>query len=757
MMRPGVLVVVSSALLFLFGPVGPHLMPSSAAWSAGLLVDELYPSAPDGAEYFVLVCTAYQVPLDGWTVTDGEGTVSLKGGVVLATGERLVVSCDPSSYLAAFGEMPDIGLDGSYGGDTFSLSGTFRMADDGDGLSVITPDGIVSDVVAYGDSAAPIAGWMGGPVPAPRAGEVFRRVRGASGPLDTDCASDWFNFREHRYGYTEWPPVSAQVPAGQLTAFVSPECSLACILDEIDRACESIRLCAYEASSPEVCLSLCHALRRGVDVKVLVDGAPAGGISDDGLAFLSVLEAGGGDVREFTTVQEGSVRHVLALHAKYIVVDSMRSVVLSENFVDDGLPGDIAFGNRGWGVAFTSPLLSSYLARVFDDDCRADRKDVMDWGLDPRNDPLASLPCPERPERAVFAPLPAVSGEDSRVALLVSPDLSRSEPYLCGLVRGSSSIIAEQFQADALWESRWTGAASPSPLITAIGDAVRSGGTADVLLDSSWYNTERNSAAAASLSAVGANARLMADASPVTALHNKGLVLDSGRTIVSSNNWVCASYARNRELAAVITSGDIASYFTGVFALDWAPDSSPPSAEAGTDASAAPGEAVSLSACGSADDRSIVEWEWDVGCDGTVDGSGPTFDFSREYPSTVTVSLTVTDAWGNSGVDEVTLTFGTPTAGSGPVDGSAVTLGDAAAAVSLVAVPLLLALRKTLISRLRDCLSACSGQGSSRTATSRGSLRSSSARSGRRILRRSTSRSTTSGRKVSSSSRRPGG
>lgn len=757
-MRTDVLVVVSTALLFLFGPVGPHHDAcASASQSQGIVVEEFYASAPDGAEYFVIVCTGYQTLLDGWSVTDGEGTVTFAGGTVLVTGGRLAVSWDPASYASAYGRQPEVGLDGSLGAGLFTSSGTFRLADDGDSIAVLSPSGEPSDVVVYGDSALPQVGWAGDAIPPPRSGEVLKRIRGATGPVDTDAATDWFHFREHRYGHTSWAPVSATVPAGQLTAFVSPECSLECVLNEIGKARESIRMCAYELSSPEVCEALVSALGRGVSVSVLVDGSPAGGMSEDGMAFLSVLEASGADVKEFTTVQDGSVRHVLALHPKYMVVDCVRTVVMSENFVQAGLPGDTVSGNRGWGVAFTSSFLSSYVSCVFDDDSRRSRKDVLDWGSDPRNDPQAALPPSDHPARTVFFPLPLVSTEEARVGLQVSPDCSPTEPYLCGLIDASSSLLAEQFQADTDWESRWTGNASMSPVVSAIAEVILSGGTASVLLDSSWFNLERNSACASALRDAGVDARLLMDASPLSAVHNKGLVLDSMTTVVSSNNWVSSSYARNRELAAVVASAEVASYFSEVFSADWVPDSSPPMASAGADIFVGPGSTADLSASGSVDDRAIASYEWDVGGDGSVDGDGLSFEVVRTTPSRVTVVLRVTDSWGNTAEDAVLVTFGEP--GADDPDGATDDgpMGDAMLVAALVAAPALMALRKTLITRLRDCLSACCGPGSSRPATSRVSSRSSRARSGRPTPPRCISQCTTSGLKASSSSRRRGG
>jgi Phosphatidylserine/phosphatidylglycerophosphate/cardiolipin synthases and related enzymes len=54
-----------------------------------------------------------------------------------------------------------------------------------------------------------------------------------------------------------------------------------------------------------------------------------------------------------------------------------------------------------------------------------------------------------------------------------------------------------------------------------------------------------------------------------THLHNKGVVIDRKRVVVSSTNWSENSIARAREAGVPIECPEVASYFADVFDFDW--------------------------------------------------------------------------------------------------------------------------------------------------------------------------------------------
>ncbi|HEX9908884.1 MAG TPA: phospholipase D-like domain-containing protein, partial [Thermoplasmata archaeon] len=457
---------VSSALLFLSIVLAPHHLSSaelaihsSDLESAQVIISEFYPCGLQDDEYLVLEnIGGGDADLYNWTVTDLEGALRFVSHVIIAPGGRMVISANSSSYLQAFARLPDAQM-GDDGCSTLSCSGTFRLADAGDSISLKTLADAPADFVKYGTCTEDGIGWTGLSVPALKKGEVAKRIGPPGAPLDTDSARDWMPFREHRYGFTAFSPCGESVDAGDVTAFVSPDCGLSSVVTAIDGASRVIRLCSYELSSEAVCTALAKALWRGVSVRILVDGAPAGGMTESQLVCLSFLQDSGADVRILLgNLSQKTVQHVGPLHAKYIVLDDSGGVVLSENFVESGLPEDPYEGNRGWGVAFENERLAQYLACLFDEDSRLTRQDVRSWADDPRYVPGLSLAWSEvfSPRCGIIGPHTTVAG--SRVTIIPSPDCSLMEPFIAPMIAGADRFLVEQFQADLLWRDRWTGA-----------------------------------------------------------------------------------------------------------------------------------------------------------------------------------------------------------------------------------------------------------------------------------------------------------
>lgn len=610
---------------------------------------------------YVTICSQGDEDIDlaGWSLTDGEGSLVFREGAVIGGGCQVCISFNSSSYSSAYGQPPDYSVDYFDGVASVQIDGTFRLADDGDSIALIDSDGAEVDFVLFGDAEPTSDAWIGPALPAPRKGEVIRRIPSLA---DTDTAADWQHFREFRYGYTEHRPLRLLVEPGNLTAFVSPDCSLDTVLDMISSARESIRLCAYELDSSNVFEALIAALDRGVGVRTLIEGSPVGGMSQGGIAALSRLADAGAEVTVLSgNLRNGVVKHVSAMHSKYIVVDCDGLVVLSENFVDDGLPVDKVFGNRGWGIAVRNQGLAQYMSAVFDEDVRPGRPDVVDWRTDERfDDDIAVGDIADSPHTEGIL-LPFISTSPAEVELCLSPDCSITAPFLCDVIAASHDICIEQFQTDLLWATRWSDSESLSPLLAKVVEMLRAGGSCRMLLDSTWFNLDRNGEVADALTAVASVEstdgafEMMHESSPITVAHNKGMLADGEVAVVSSNNWVYASFAKNRELAAIVHSAEVTDYLLRAFKLDWYPDVMAPVIEASAEVVVSCGDWVTLSTACCSDDRLVVDYSWDIGCDGTVDGDGRELRFLVTTPGVTEVLLTVADGWGNEATTVMTV------------------------------------------------------------------------------------------------------
>lgn len=663
-MRRRFVLAVSSALLFLSVVLAPHHFSQelqtgtseATNWPSSVLISEFYPCGLADDEYLVLSNSGSSaVNLRNWTVTDGEGLLRFVADVVVGAEDSLVISTNASSYLSAFGAEPDIWLGSPSLGELVSLKGTFRMGDSGDSLCLLSPVGNSVDFVVYGACSESSGAWTGPTCSAFRRGEVAKRIPLSNGFQDTDSSRDWMPFREFRYGYTEFEPFEIRLPAGAVTAFTSPDCALVFITEAVRSASASVKLCAYELSSSSLCRELLAARDRGVSVSALVDGTPAGGMSQAELACLSVIARAGVDTMILTgNLADARVRHVGPLHSKYMVIDGRQSILLSENFVESGLPRDTVMGNRGWGISVISEKLAGYLKTLFESDSRCDRPDIARWEDDARYAPAAVLPITGEPEHTEAALAPFTTTSDAVTRVFVSPDSSVVSPFLLEPLRASTTMLIEQFQVDLHWTTRWADSECISPLVDALTQSMLGGGATQLLMDSSWFNFERNSEVVSYLISVSGalglkgECRLLDNRSPITVLHNKGAVLDGRLTLVSSNNWGYSAFARNRELAAIVDSVEVADYFARAFRMDWEPDTEPPVAVCGEDVTVSLGELVHLDASASSDDRAIVHWEWDLHSDGSVECEGRRFEFVAAQPGSYSVLLTVEDAWGNT-------------------------------------------------------------------------------------------------------------
>jgi len=691
-MRRERVLAVSSALLFMSVALTPcHCLSSDRVGAeavpaeASILISEFYPCGLLDDEY-VKLRSATQIPVDlrNWSLTDGEGVLRFCQDQWLQPSASLIISMNSSSYFSAYGVYPDISTTDPRTQRNISLNGSWRLSDAGDSLALLDSRGTVVDFVVYGNCSDTSPCWNGPPISALRKGEVGKRIATGIYCQDTNSRMDWQPFREYRYGYTEFEPLETTVAPGALTSFVSPDCSLEVVTETLGSARSSIRLCAYELDSVAVCTSLLQAAARGVSVQVLLDGAPAGGISEREKTCASVLAAGGVHLDMLNgNLGLKIVQHIGPLHAKYAVVDTRTSIVLSENFVESGLPVDKLCGNRGWGVRIEDSNVARYLAALFDSDSRTSRSDVLEWKTDARFDAHAVLPASPQVNHTRGILDPFRSTCESRIKLVPSPDGSLIAPFAGSMLSSASSIKTEQFQVDLLWDTRWDESPCPSPLLEALEVAMSRGASVEMLLDSTWFNLEMNSDVVAHMASNVLNGswagefKLSDSSGPVTVLHNKGAVVDGGRVLISSNNWGYSSFARNRELAAILESNELAAYFSKAFVFDWTPDDTAPNADAGEDQTVDLGEQVRLDGGGSSDDRVVAHWAWDIDEDGETECTTEQTLFFATKPGRIEISLTVEDAWGNRGYDTISIEIrpdGSPTSYGGDSVGGFVVL-----------------------------------------------------------------------------------
>ncbi|WP_439026077.1 phospholipase D-like domain-containing protein [Haloarchaeobius sp. DT45] len=453
-------------------------------------------TAGERGEY-VVVTFPERTNLTGWSIGDDEATAALPN--VTVSG-RVVFTADPEAVRPDVADRP------------LTVPDFPALANSGETL-----------VLARGD-------------------RVVHRFGYARAP----SAETWTGDRWVPYGATDFAP--ATTGATTVRAFVTPDTRVP--LDAIRAADERVVLAGYTFTSVRVTDALVAAAQRGVAVRVLVDGGPVGGTSEQQVARLDRLGRAGVAVR----VLGGPAARYDFHHAKYAVADD-RALVLTENWKPSGSGGR---ANRGWGVELRGASADS-LARVFEADWSA--HDTIPWHA--VRDGVTTVPAApatgDYPSR-----IDAETVSVDRVRVLVAPD--NAERRLTALVRGANhSVRVEQMAVESV----------ETPLVRAAIAAARNGTRVRILLSSAWYAEEENARVAAELDRLAAredldlDAKLVAPDGRFEKVHAKGVVVDRRHVVVGSVNWNRHSLRENREVAVVLTGDEVGRYYAAAFDADW--------------------------------------------------------------------------------------------------------------------------------------------------------------------------------------------
>jgi len=574
---------------------------------SGLVLTEVCPGRP--VEYVVITNRGPSVSLFNVTIDDGEGEVRIDKDIVLDRSSSIGVTVNRTIFSSLRPNLDCL----QKGDDGIAWSGRFTLADDGDDVGLFS-GGVLMDRVIYGKVQFTGEGWTGPSVESVTKGHAVIR-EGA----DTNGSTDW----------AVVPPGRSSFPALTCQAIVEPfsvpENAVGRLLRELSQAARTVNCSLYEITDACIVNALAACSLRGVEVNVLIEGQPVGGLSEASLNASASLQAHGVLVKELRSFE--SYKRYDYLHAKYMIVDSRRVVIMSENW------GGGLHVNRGWGVTLDSGEVGRYFEAVFKDDIGG----LIDTA--PARDGGSALPLFSVPE----VELTDVERYRCEVAALVAPD--NAAERLMDMIREAQEIIlVEQLSVDDRWLKGTT-------LLTSLIDAAERGVQVRLLMGSSWGGGD-NPAVADELNSIAQargldlEARSISSYHNLSVMHNKGLIIDD-QVVVSSINWGDTSLYQNREVGAVVTSASAASYFSHLFWQDWSPDPEHPAVELPwTFMRVRSGEPVLLDATRCSDNAPGLTIEWDIDGDGIPESNETKFAV-RLGEGNHTVVLTITDLGNN--------------------------------------------------------------------------------------------------------------
>jgi phosphatidylserine/phosphatidylglycerophosphate/cardiolipin synthase-like enzyme len=303
------------------------------------------------------------------------------------------------------------------------------------------------------------------------------------------------------------------------------------------------------------------AIDRGVNVRLLLEGSPVGGITDEERYIAETITKSGGEVR--------FADDPFINHAKYAIIDNETAIIMTENWKNTGVPTNNSFGNRGWGIVLRNEVVANYFTAVFFEDFYRAKEFASELENLETNAITRAIP------RGSYAPVfePQTVTCNFTVIPVLAPDTAMSNETILGAIQSAQeSIFVQQFSAGRFWGEE------PNTFIAALIEAARSGCEVKVLLDSRDYNVDAwndNDEAVAWIEQVAREENLNLEAKladldglGLAKVHNKGLIVDGKKVIITSLNWN-ANSGHNREAGVIVENVDIASFFEAVFFYDW--------------------------------------------------------------------------------------------------------------------------------------------------------------------------------------------
>ncbi|MGZ3698398.1 MAG: phospholipase D-like domain-containing protein [Bdellovibrionota bacterium] len=367
----------------------------------------------------------------------------------------------------------------------------------------------------------------------------------------------------------------------------APTNNLTMTVDAIKSAQHSLFLNIYDLSSPEVADALLDRIQNGIQVQILEEGEPFGRMSAAAHGIQLQLARAMRSARNandhffMMTGQGGKVKRRFHYdHAKYTVIDGQRLLIGSENYSPTGNPKPGTTGNRGWEVLIHDPVLSAKFLSVFKSDTNLSHGDVQDLTKSAQLDELAEEPNPKATAPStgggLWNGLPTLQADSAQ--MITSPDTSLSG--LTAAIRSARrSIDVQQME----FATKWGLGGGTSPLLTELIAAAKRGVRVRVLVNDERvfdtcnhppHLTNVNTAALLNKTASSGHLPLQARVANVQGMgvdyiHNKGVLVDDDRTLVSSINWTENAVEKNREAAVLLQSTEISAHYKALFNSDW--------------------------------------------------------------------------------------------------------------------------------------------------------------------------------------------
>jgi phosphatidylserine/phosphatidylglycerophosphate/cardiolipin synthase-like enzyme len=380
---------------------------------------------------------------------------------------------------------------------------------------------------------------------------------------------------------------SIPVTNGEFTMYSTPDSAFFVTRRLIQAAQRSILIGIYDFTARHMRDLLLEAVARGVGVALMLDCNFSNSDNSAERSIFNELAENGVRCVRAPSCQGGTRRFFRVAHEKVIVIDDEWTLVQSGNYSNSSIPANqtdgvntanFRTGNRDMGIAIKSTAVAEFFSELIHRDMQLELGGVET--ISPSS--LVATALPPLFERAVeavpFDLFPSDTFIEPRtvhVRPVLTPDnyLDVVPDFIASATR--SIIIQQQY----IRNITLPGNGSIRRLVNAITRAREANHGLQVrIIVAAPYNAtstddrrqlRRELDALAGVGLVeGQNVRLL-NKDHLTHCHNKLVIVDEEKVLISSQNWSEPAVTINREAGVIVEHPRIAGYFARIFDEDW--------------------------------------------------------------------------------------------------------------------------------------------------------------------------------------------
>ncbi len=371
--------------------------------------------------------------------------------------------------------------------------------------------------------------------------------------------------------------------SGWFEAFATPDSTFAVLKARLDAATSSILIGMYDFSVQYINQLLKAALARGVKVTMMLDLAP--GDADASAIFDELQRLGATCVLAPSCRNAAKAHYFFVCHEKIIVIDGTITFIQSGNFSQGSTPdspGDgvltpgFKTGYRDMGIVVSSKEIADFFTQVITADIKLEEsaehpgaeesliRGAAEFGT------MLAIQAPQPPSQ-LFPSRTFTPSSEINVQPVLTPD-NYMHVLPSALAAARDSILIEQQYIHAQQD-----------LVIQLCSAIKRARSVNPSLDvriiiaPPFTNTPKDKDSVLrdlkALSdafglATGTNVRLLTHRF-FAHLHNKLVILDHHRVLLSSQNWSSTGVSQNREAGLLIDYPELARYYADIFEFDW--------------------------------------------------------------------------------------------------------------------------------------------------------------------------------------------